>query len=545
MFRLRILVLLLVLFLAGCTASQDSKLPEEGDFPQTEPLLVPQDFATLAAALAASEDGDTILIAPGTYAGRLAIDRRVVVASQGGQVIIESTLAPLVMLAGSAGAVVEGITFRSAGDVVAAIDPSASGVTLRGITLLGTGPATKGLLALGVNGLVLQNCQMTTSDKALDCQGNDLVIRNLTVHLTAALDVPAVILRGANRALVDTVTVTADPGLVMGTLSGGITFLEPATGVRASNLNVTLTGEQLLGVAANDLTGAVFDGGLLTTGGNLSRGFQSVDCQNITVRNFAVVSEVGGILMFAINLNSVAGALVENCQVAAGPLGAGIRFQGVQDVVVRSNQVVAGAEGITFFDYAGVLAVENTVFGGFNGIAFNLANASAISKTHEVIRCHVIATTGGGGAGDVGPALSYRNCIFENCPFGVFTAGTPVLAENCVISGCDNAVTSFSGDPIVLVNCILANNQATFAGAVFGDFNLLFNNLDGALPLGPNGFVADPMLNADFTLAGGSPAIDAGDPGSQYFDVIPPGQGTSRNDIGAFGGPDAGRVGAP
>ena len=259
MSRLRILVLLVLVLLAGCTASKDSKLPEEGDFPQTGPLLVPQDFATLAQALAASEDGDTILIAPGTYSGRLAVDRRIVVASQGGQVIIESGLAPLVMLAGSSGALVEGITFRSAGDAVGAVDPSVTGVTLRRVTLLGTGATTQGLLALGTNGLVLENCQITAGARALDYQGNDVVIRNLTVLVTAALNGPAVVLHQANRALLDTVSVTAATGVVMGTGSGGVTFSEPSTGVRANNIQVTLSGEQLLGVAANEMTDAVFD----------------------------------------------------------------------------------------------------------------------------------------------------------------------------------------------------------------------------------------------------------------------------------------------
>jgi hypothetical protein len=53
---------------------------------------------------------------------------------------------------------------------------------------------------------------------------------------------------------------------------------------------------------------------------------------------------------------------------------------------------------------------------------------------------------------------------------------------------------------------------------------------------------ADPMFVApgdlDFTLADGSPAIDAGDPNPVYNDGHrPPGKGTARADMGAYGGP--------
>jgi hypothetical protein len=52
----------------------------------------------------------------------------------------------------------------------------------------------------------------------------------------------------------------------------------------------------------------------------------------------------------------------------------------------------------------------------------------------------------------------------------------------------------------------------------------------------------DPLLNGltnlDFTLSDNSPCIDAGDPDLVYDDgQIPPGKGTKRNDLGAYGGP--------
>jgi len=45
-------------------------------------------------------------------------------------------------------------------------------------------------------------------------------------------------------------------------------------------------------------------------------------------------------------------------------------------------------------------------------------------------------------------------------------------------------------------------------------------------------------VDGDYHLGSGSLCIDAGDPDTQYNDgCLPPGQGTARNDIGAYGGP--------
>jgi len=65
--------------------------------------------------------------------------------------------------------------------------------------------------------------------------------------------------------------------------------------------------------------------------------------------------------------------------------------------------------------------------------------------------------------------------------------------------------------------------------------------LGGCQKRGKGDLICDPMFvdpdNYDFSLRDGSPAIDAGD---KYDDILmPPSQGTSKNDMGATGGPYA------
>jgi hypothetical protein len=58
------------------------------------------------------------------------------------------------------------------------------------------------------------------------------------------------------------------------------------------------------------------------------------------------------------------------------------------------------------------------------------------------------------------------------------------------------------------------------------------NGIDYASSLeGPGNLFTDPLLDAEFRLLPGSPAIDAGDPGGAFLDAD-----GSRNDIGMYGG---------
>ena len=84
-------------------------------------------------------------------------------------------------------------------------------------------------------------------------------------------------------------------------------------------------------------------------------------------------------------------------------------------------------------------------------------------------------------------------------------------------------------------------------------YNDIYNNLGGNyflkqpvndtdlteidLPDGDGNISEDPLLGNDFSLSAGSPCIDAGNPEEQYNDAsLPPGLGSVRNDMGVYGG---------
>ncbi len=84
---------------------------------------------------------------------------------------------------------------------------------------------------------------------------------------------------------------------------------------------------------------------------------------------------------------------------------------------------------------------------------------------------------------------------------------------------------NFTGFPVTYGQVILANRNGTPCDVLFNIFS-------------------DPMFvsSSDFHLQAGSPCIDAGEgSGSNFDSYFPPSMGSVTNDIGAYGGPNAGQ----
>jgi len=128
-------------------------------------------------------------------------------------------------------------------------------------------------------------------------------------------------------------------------------------------------------------------------------------------------------------------------------------------------------------------------------------------------------------------------------------------ARNVVLDSCKVAFDTNDAGGFDIRNCIITNSESAFNA-----YDQLIYNVDYCLTwqcdaltsgpsasqvqLGANVFQADPRFvcpgKGDYRLQDGSPAIDAGDPASAYNDAnLPPSLGAARNDLGAYGGPNA------
>jgi hypothetical protein len=142
---------------------------------------------------------------------------------------------------------------------------------------------------------------------------------------------------------------------------------------------------------------------------------------------------------------------------------------------------------------------EGTGYMGINTVQFDPNYPSADADIINNVVYHFDGQLGGIYAGEVGKL--YNN-IVTDCSIGIHYLGTSDRGYN-----------------------LIWNNDAS-------------PEVEGP---GPNSLYEDPLFvnvnNNDFHLQSGSPCIDAGNPSSLYNDaLIPPAQGTVRNDMGIYGG---------
>jgi hypothetical protein len=205
---------------------------------------------------------------------------------------------------------------------------------------------------------------------------------------------------------------------------------------------------------------------------------------------------------------------------------------------------------------------------------------------------NAISMYGNGG----GSTVEIRNCSFSNCVSGIYSTiqGVAVparlLIKNCIFSGNGTAVFLPQGGPgtatminNTVVNCAVGVNATdpwdaqiescifkgcTSAVTVSGSLSRTVSDNDffgngtnfvgypssygNPIILNRNGTPCDLLLNifqdpqfvsaTDFHLQGTSPCIDAGEGSAANFDnSFPPSLGNVTNDIGAYGGPNAGQ----
>jgi hypothetical protein len=138
---------------------------------------------------------------------------------------------------------------------------------------------------------------------------------------------------------------------------------------------------------------------------------------------------------------------------------------------------------------------------------------------------------------------SIHNNVIVNNTYGGITLNTNATVINNTISNCRIGINDGGGYGPVVMNNIITDNSLYGIHAVGTQPVLTYNdvwnnatNYHNCSP-GTGSISQDPLyVNPpdDYHLQSGSPCIDSGNPAAQYND--PDG---SRNDMGAYGGPDA------
>jgi hypothetical protein len=137
-------------------------------------------------------------------------------------------------------------------------------------------------------------------------------------------------------------------------------------------------------------------------------------------------------------------------------------------------------------------------------------------------------------------AANLTNCLFYNNsnPIQIGGGGTITNCTLAFFNGSSVNIPEFSPQGLNVVNSIFYYNARPVLSKIFYSYC----NIQDLLPSGVGNIDLPPRFQSstDLHLLPGSPCIDAGDPDIAYNDsCFPPSLGTSRSDMGAFGGPGA------
>ncbi len=252
---------------------------------------------------------------------------------------------------------------------------------------------------------------------------------------------------------------------------------------------------------------------------------------------------------------------------------------GGQEIEITSNNVTAESQGISCVRGGRVAFTDNIVSAGEYGIVCGAAqDVQCSGNIVSIVPSDPAASTCAVALIDVGKASVCRNRVSA---LGAFSAaleqyGSTMEATNNLLSseyaavalcsGADgSAPLSFIRNNVIVgkVGGIVVYDQAAHAGLqVFSNIVRASYGVSSAVPInadyndiladipydgisaGPHDLAVDPQFvdTVDYRLQSWSPCIDAGIEDPAYNDLIPPGQATVRNDMGAYGGPLAGTI---
>ena len=283
----------------------------------------------------------------------------------------------------------------------------------------------------------------------------------------------------------------------------------------------------------NDLsTGGGAGGGVWVNGWpqGMSR---FVDCSISGNTTLGVFAAGGGMYLYCSQ------SVVQNCDIAGNRSGQAYAASGggiyaQQNCTIKNSRIrncsVTGningsGSGVEFHTSGGgalimVNCIVTTNYGSASGAIYLVSS----SDSAALIRNCIIASNA--GAGVSGDFYYYGHARIENC---TIIGNGGYAAHGCAW-----------GPAFSITNSILFFNNSGFYNCT-----LAYCNLQGSVPSGAGNISVIPALcPQNWSLLPGSPCIDAGSPDAIYNDACidntvcsANSRGTTRNDMGAYGGP--------
>jgi len=195
----------------------------------------------------------------------------------------------------------------------------------------------------------------------------------------------------------------------------------------------------------------------------------------------------------------------------------------------ETARTILNGDGGTIITASGVPATSISGFTFTNAlVGIDVSNNSALTLANNVF-----ATGASAGIGvrvqNLNPSqVTIRNSTFYQ-NFTAVSSSTLMTMENNIFANNTTPISSPNSTTDVRYNCFSGNSNTGMAGDTL-------TNVSTLDPL----FVSPPAL--DFHLKEGSPCIDAGNPDLLQNDRI---DNTSRNDMGAYGGPNSDTIPYP
>lgn len=310
--------------------------------------------------------------------------------------------------------------------------------------------------------------------------------------------------------------------------------------------------------------------------------------ENISFRGKNIV--VASDFLFSGDTTDIAATILDGSQPTHSDTTSVVRIVEGEFVATLKGFVITGGRGTDWADPN----FNNSKWREGGGI---LVNQSSPTIENNIIISNYCSTIppGVNGAGGGGIRAGYSAPIIRNNVFafntgrygcGVYLIGSNGEVKNNIIVynkggedyGGGGIWTGFNATPVQVDNNTVIGNVALGmqggggilayqGGTMNSRNNIVWNNSGGEIGLwlndagnisveysdveggytGTGNFDSDPLLdNVHFYTTGSSPAIDLGDPDNAYNDIedpqssgnaLWPSLGTTRNDVGAYGGP--------